>query len=143
MGARAAWNMLVMYPDTFAGTIISSGSTFLQQYQMGPLLGQSIRNYYGSVDELGLANASVNTQQAYDAALAKKQASNTSSLLRTRSLETIGPIIGADHLDMTYKPWDEEVLTDGFQGALAWLQTQSRPEGRYKLILRAYEQADT
>lgn len=65
MGARAAWNLVLAHPDIFAGVIISSGATFLQAYQMQPLLGVSIRNYFGDDDESGLSLASNNTQANY------------------------------------------------------------------------------
>ena len=118
-------------PNLFAGSIISSGATYLQSYQLQPLLGNSIRNYYGSIDEKGLTNATVNIQAAYDKALFFALQKNNSDILQSRTLETVGPILGADHLDMTFRPWDDDVLADGFPGALAWLQTLSRPEGEY------------
>jgi hypothetical protein len=134
MGARAAWNLIYAYPNLFAGTVISSGANFRQAYEMGPLLGNSIRNYYGSIDEKGLANATLNTQKEYDDALYQALLKNDTSVLRTRTLETIGPILGADHLDMTFRPYEEDVLTDGSAGALAWLLTQSRPEGKSESV---------
>lgn len=65
MGARAGWPLLMAYPDIFAGSIISSGATYAQSYQLQDLLGNSIRNYYGGDDESGLGPATVNTQEAY------------------------------------------------------------------------------
>ena len=46
-----------------------------------------------------------------------------------RNLKTIGPISGANHLSMNEVPWQEQVETDGYAGALSWLITQSKPEG--------------
>lgn len=46
-----------------------------------------------------------------------------------RTLENVGPIPGADHLDLTFRPWDDDVLTDGYPGALAWVLSQTRQEG--------------
>lgn len=47
----------------------------------------------------------------------------------SRKLETIGPLPGADHLVMNELPWQEQVLTDGYTGALSWLITQVKEEG--------------
>ena len=51
------------------------------------------------------------------------------NIYNSRQLETIGPIPGANHLNMNEVPWQEEVVTDGYAGALSWLITQSKPEG--------------
>lgn len=51
------------------------------------------------------------------------------NVLQTRQLETIGPIPNANHLNMNEVPWQEQVETDGYTGALSWLITQTRPEG--------------
>lgn len=47
------------------------------------------------------------------------------------SLTSVGPIPGADHLAMSYLPWQEQSFSaDGIKaGALEWLLAQSRPEG--------------
>lgn len=57
------------------------------------------------------------------------------------SLETI-VVLGADHLTMTDRPWDEDVLCDGNPGALSWLLKQQRvapgllfPSLRYAVAL--------
>lgn len=44
-------------------------------------------------------------------------------------METIGPIPGATHGDMTERPWDADVITDGYAGATSWLFDQRRLEG--------------
>lgn len=119
----------MLYPNLFAGVVISSGASFLQAYQMQPLLGNSIRNYYGTIDEIGLANATLTTQAAYDQALASALRKNSSAVDQTRTLETI-EIEGADHLDMNVRPWDEDIFTDLYPGVLSWLQTLSRPDGK-------------
>jgi predicted peptidase len=129
MGARAAWNLLMKYPDIFAGSVISSGATYADASLLKNLLGNSIRNYYGTVDEFGLFNATLDTQQRWNQAAARYIQSNSSSIYRTRVLETVGPIQGADHLVMNERPWDEDVITDGYAGALAWLLGQRRLEG--------------
>lgn len=47
------------------------------------------------------------------------------------SLTSIGPISGADHLAMSYLPWQEQsFVQDGYAaGAIEWLLNQTRPEG--------------
>jgi hypothetical protein len=65
MGARAGWPLLMDNPDIFAASVISSGATFAQPYQLQALLGNTIRNYYGANDENGLSNATLNTQANY------------------------------------------------------------------------------
>ena len=129
MGARAAWNVLFTQPDIFAGSIISSGATYADQDTLSILLGNSIRAYYGADDEDGLSNASVATQENWAEANTAEIAQNSSLIYKTRTLETIGPIPDADHLAMTNRPWDDDIETDGFPGALSWLLTQTKPEG--------------
>lgn len=36
---------------------------------------------------------------------------------------------GANHLTMTNRPWDSDVIFDGYPGALSWLLAQHRPQG--------------
>lgn len=118
-------------PNIFAGSIISSGTTYANARLLSTLLGNSIRNYYGEDDEPGLSNQTLITQATWNAAdaVAIRTKKTNSTIYSTRVLETIGPIPDADHLTMTDRPWDEDVMTDGYGGALAWLLTQTRPEG--------------
>ena len=39
---------------------------------------------------------------------------------------TVVYIAGADHGDMTDRPWDEDVITNGHSGALSWLITHQQ-----------------
>ena len=39
---------------------------------------------------------------------------------------TVVYVAGADHGDMTDRPWDEDVVTNGHSGALSWLITHQR-----------------
>lgn len=131
MGARAAWPLLMKYPDIFAGAIISSGATFAQANQLEALLGNTIRNYYGADDENGLGNATLATQDAYESALqlGLRNSPSRAGIFNSRQLETIGPIPNANHLNMNEVPWQEQVETDGYAGALSWLMAQTKPEG--------------
>jgi hypothetical protein len=45
-----------------------------------------------------------------------------------RTLKTIGPIAGADHGDMTWRAFEDDIDTDGHPGALSWLATQVKPK---------------
>ncbi|KAL8277418.1 hypothetical protein RQP46_010140 [Phenoliferia psychrophenolica] len=130
MGSRDAWSLLMQNPEIFAGAVISSGSTAASSTQLKALLGIPIRNYYGSEDETGLAERSITTQSNYDVALKTAPASvNTSNVLET----IIVP--GANHLAMTYRPWDANTTVDGYPGALSWLLQQQRTsDGSSSLI---------
>ena len=47
------------------------------------------------------------------------------------ALQSIGPILGADHVDMSFVPWQEQSLgvdAEAAGGALGWLMNQTRPE---------------
>lgn len=68
-------------------------------------------------------------QQENALQLGLKRFPNQTNIFNTRQLETIGPIPNANHLNMNEVPWQEQVLTDGYTGALSWLITQTKPEG--------------
>ena len=53
------------YPDIFAGVIIGSGATYATASQLSSLLGIPIRNFVGSNDEAGLAQATNQTASSY------------------------------------------------------------------------------
>ena len=74
-------------------------------------------------------SASYRQLTAQESALTSVSGSLAISRTTSRKLETVGPIAGADHLTMTEKPWNEEVVVDGYAGALAWLLAQTRSEG--------------
>ena len=76
-----------------------------------------------------LISASCAQLSAQKSALTSLSGSLAISKTTSRKLEIVGPIPGADHLTMTEKPWNEEVVVDGYAGALAWLLAQTRSEG--------------
>lgn len=65
MGTRAAWGLLMAYPDIFAGAILSSGATYAQQDALSDIVGIPIRNFVGTQDEDGLAAATATTMARY------------------------------------------------------------------------------
>jgi hypothetical protein len=111
------------YSRAFAGVVISSGATLASPEELSPLVGIPVRNYYGMAD--GLTASSLDTQARYEEAVRRVNGTST--------LETIA-IEGADHLQMTDRPWDVDVLVDGYPGVLSWLLDQRRAEpGRVPL----------
>lgn len=53
MGAGASWQLLMAYPQIFAGSVISSNPAYGSAKDMERLLGNSIRTYYGEKDHEG------------------------------------------------------------------------------------------
>jgi len=129
MGAGASWQLLMAYPDIFAGSVISSNPAYGSAKDMEKLLGNSTRTYYGENDHEGTEARAMQAQENWNTAYQKALADNSTSIYFNRTMETIGPIPGADHGDMSQRPWDVDVLTDGYPGALSWLFNQTRPEG--------------
>lgn len=65
MGTRAAWGLLMQYPDIFAGAILSSGATYAKEDAFADIVGIPIRNFVGALDENGLSGATATTMTRY------------------------------------------------------------------------------
>ncbi|CAD6584557.1 MAG: hypothetical protein CYPHOPRED_002750 [Cyphobasidiales sp. Tagirdzhanova-0007] len=129
MGARAGWDLLIQNPNIFAAAVLSSGNTTADAQQLSTIFGIPIRSYYGTDDEAGLAQMLEGTNATYvwNTLLAAESA-GTGPQNASKFLETI-IVQNASHLEQTDRPWDEDVIVDGFQGAIPWMLAQSLPTG--------------
>ncbi|KAL7007241.1 hypothetical protein EMMF5_003080 [Cystobasidiomycetes sp. EMM_F5] len=127
MGARASWDLLMSNPNIFAGAVLASGATYVGPADLSKLVGIPIRNYIGSQDDVGLSQSANLTYASYSKALSSVQSSLPSQIVAS-TLQML-TVPGANHLTMTNRPWDSDVIFDGYPGALSWLLAQHRPQG--------------